>query len=691
MRKIKYYLMALLILTVLVSFIVSNVLGSMFISRNYEEQIEKNHQQLGNAIMLNVKSFIEKSYAITEQIAQTPTIVGFNGPEQEKILKETLARHPYFDLLYIQGTDGMQTARSSGNLGDRSTRWWFLQIMGDKKPFVSKSYYSLSGNVPVTSAIVPIYGADGAMKGVMGSDIRLDILQTIVEQFSSKTSYSYILDGEGVLIAHPDKAMVADLYNYKTFEKTVLVKDSSGEVKKDEKGAPVTEQQKFEVSAGLNALTQKVLNGESGFDTYKDLDGNDVYSYYTPIALPGTSKPWAVVTVEKKKDALAFASRVQLLNYGLSAVIILFVALLSIAVAQKVTRPISEIASLMGIAAKGDFNVSSSYRGKTEIGLLAESFNEMMAELRSLIKNTQEVSQGILGSSEHLDQAMTRTQNIINNVSLSIDEVSTATEQQAEIAEKGLGESQKLSHELDMMAASISQSNVSAQMIQNLNQAGVDSMRALEGRAEETSQMSVRVADVVTQLNNKTNEIVTVVDTIANISSQTNLLALNASIEAARAGEHGRGFAVVADEVRKLAESTGESTVNVRKIIDMVRRDIQIAQETISSNQEVIAAQNEAVKETQENFLQTNRQILQMVAAVVNLENSLKSVMKSRDTFIETVENVSATSEETAASMETIIELTNDQNRSVAEVTELSGQLRQMSENLKATLSQFKI
>lgn len=100
------------------------------------------------------------------------------------------------------------------------------------------------------------------------------------------------------------------------------------------------------------------------------------------------------------------------------------------------------------------------------------------------------------------------------------------------------------------------------------------SSQAIERIAHNLTDLAESSTDAAQQagsLDQRSSEIIGVVQLIRGIADQTNLLALNASIEAARAGEQGRGFAVVADEVRTLAKRTTEATDRISTLAESIQ------------------------------------------------------------------------------------------------------------------------
>ena len=119
----------------------------------------------------------------------------------------------------------------------------------------------------------------------------------------------------------------------------------------------------------------------------------------------------------------------------------------------------------------------------------------------------------------------------------------------------------------------------------------IEGMDRLLARIEANGRMTRRLED-------RSNEIGTIIDLIRGISSRTDMLALNATIESVRAGEHGRGFAVVAEEIRKLAERTATATRDIGTIVEAIQADTRESTRALGEEQAEMKRESERVRVT---------------------------------------------------------------------------------------------
>lgn len=212
--------------------------------------------------------------------------------------------YPFIDLIYIQDRNGDQAGKSFGQIGHRAARWWFRDFTGKRElnPFVSKSYFSLTGNKPVTSIFHPVFSEDKFI-GIIGMDIDFSVLQSNVENYlNTLDMYAIVVDTRGVIIAHPDRNVLHELFNLKDLTKQVLKRDTSGNIVFDTEGNQVTETIKLNWPSTISSCTYDALGGKSSYVKNIRMDGERTTVYYHAIHLPSDpsgKENYAVLLIQK--------------------------------------------------------------------------------------------------------------------------------------------------------------------------------------------------------------------------------------------------------------------------------------------------------------------------------------------------------------------------------------------------------
>lgn len=657
-----------------------------FISFNNKEIHSKNKVQ-AELMAENIGTFVNGAYSVTEELAVNPSILTMDTQTQTAILEDCVARNSYLELLYIQGTDGMQTGRSSGELADRSTRWWFTQVMEQKQAFISQSYYSVNTGMPCASIFIPMYN-EGNMIGVFATDIKLNYLQSMIEEYSdtSKSETAFVIDGEGVVVAHPDSKQIEEQYNYKTLTKTVSDKDADGNPITDADGNIVTREQSFEISKDYQNIIKSVLAGNSGVTEMQE-DGSSYYVSYAPIKLSGESDSWAVIKLQKHSTAMAMVYRVIAIMILIVLVAITIAVIVITALAKKLTKPIVSLNELIGCASEGNFSIRADENNSNELGTLAKSFNQMVAKISGIFGKFTSLSGEVIKSSGQLIDI----EEQLGAINESVQEISKGTDGQNLDVEKVMMRTEELEEQFAQLKQQSSHLLEEANLSIEAGKNGSANVDKLKKQNEITIQMMEDSHNTIVELEEQSKKISTIVNTINDISTQTELLALNASIEAARAGEHGRGFSVVAESIGKLASDSSAATADIGEIMNKLCIDIENTVKNMHGMKEKIGNQTSAVNIVSQAFDEFEELNHQTTVSVQDIEEMVTEMHKSNRSIVHAISRISDISKNTSELTEKSSISLQQQYDSISEVAERVKNLSMVSVEMEQEMSKFRV
>lgn len=380
------------------------LLGGVQTARNYRAQqsaVSAKERVAALNAATQVSAFIEQIFILLESSAQVSRAFITTKEEQERLVENLLILQPALREVALLNVDGQEVIKQSrlvvvtdADLQSYASRelWQHIQ---QKKRYISWVYIGDLTTEPLVELAVPLLDAFGDVTGAIVVEVNLKFMWELVANLKiGQSGQAYVVDDQGNLLAAANTARVLRGENVRHL---------------------------IPVAHFFSEHDLELEEQPHGFSV--GIDGTSVLATHVSLGSPD----WAVIAELPAAEANQVVFQELAISLAVMLIVAAFAAFAGFYLASWLVSPLLSLTDTASQIAAGNLDLVAATTGSSEIRSLAQAFNEMTSQLRTVIASLEQQIRrlGVAATlSEHLNAILNIDElftEVVNQVKDSFD------------------------------------------------------------------------------------------------------------------------------------------------------------------------------------------------------------------------------------------------------------------------------
>ena len=448
-------------------------------------------------------------------------------------------------------------------------------------------------------------------------------------------------------------------------------------------------------SAASEDVYNAVVEKGGTYEAY-DIVINDItyYAYYKPLENADGTIVGIVFAGVPSASVDSFIRQKEITLFGVAIVVTVVAVVFIILVVLTIRNGLMETGKVVAELATGDLksriNQKVLNRGD-ELGLIAREVKELREQLVYVLAKVKDSANTLLDSGKNLSSMASQSSSTADDISHAVEDISKGAISQADDIETASSQINNMGDIIGKIVRSVRTLDTTSEELKYAGDKSTEIIQDLSSSNDKTMAAVSRIGKQVNATNESTQKIGEAIEIITSIAEETNLLSLNATIEAARAGEQGKGFAVVANQIQKLAEQSNESAQKVAGIIEELLADSERTVKVMSEVEQIVNEQQSKLDQTKSQLDDVSKGIGVSRDETSGIKEQTDVCDEARSKVVDVISNLSAISEQNAASTEETTAAMQELNATMNLLAEAAHDLTEISETLENEIEYFSM